>query len=112
MKIAVKKEIAYKDIKKYLQKCYGDLVPSGFGNQGECVNLVIFPCDRKGVVTSRYIRKALEKIKDTTIVTVYFAWCFSTEAKALVRENNGVVFGIHDFEWTDESWFVYKNGCG
>lgn len=110
MKIVVKEAIVYKNVKKYLPKCYGGLFPANFSNKEECVNIVIFPCDRKGVITSRYIQKALQKIKDSTLLTVYFAWCFSTEAKALIKENNGLIFGIHDFEWTDERWFIYKNG--
>jgi hypothetical protein len=33
------------------------------------------------------------------------------EAKTFIKENNGLIFGIHNFEWTDEEWFIYKNGC-
>ncbi len=110
MKIIIKEAIAYKDIKKYLPKHYSNLLSTSIDMKEEYVNLVIFPCDRKGVITSRYIQKALQKIKDSTLLTIYFAHTLSTEAKALIRENNGLVFGIDNFEWTDERWFIYKNG--
>lgn len=110
MKTVIKEAVIYKDIKKYLPKCYSDMLPSNFGTKEGYINLVIFPFDRKGVITSRYIQKALQKIKDSTILTIYFAYCLSTEAKALIREHNGLIFDIDNFEWTDESWFIYKNG--
>lgn len=108
----VKESIAFKDIKKYLPDRYGNLFPANFRNREECVNMVVFPYNKVGkVITSRYIQKALQKIKDRTLLTVYFAWSYSTEAKALIKENNGLIFNIDDYEWTDESWFQYKNYC-
>ena len=71
MKIVVKEAITCKSIKKYLPKCYRDVFPANFGNKGENVNIVIFPCDRKGVVTGRYIEKALQKMKGFSLLTVY-----------------------------------------
>lgn len=112
MKIVVKQEITCKNIKKYLPQCYSEMLPANFNNKGENVNIVIFPCDRKGVVTGRYIEKALQKMEGSSLLTVYFAWCFSTEAKTLIKENHGMIFEVHNFEWTDEEWFIYKNGCG
>ncbi len=110
MKIVVREAIICKNIKKYLPKNYSEVFPANFGNNGEKVNIVIFPCDRKGVITGRYIEKALQKIKGASLLTAYFAWCFSTEAKTLIKENKGMIVEIHDFEWTDETWFTYKNG--
>lgn len=111
MKIIVKEKILCKDIKKHLPKCYCDLFPTSFGNEGQYVNMIVFPYDRKGgVITSRYIQKGFQKIKDPALLTVCFAWCFSVEAESLIKENNGLIFNLNDFEWTDESWFKYKNG--
>ena len=110
MKIIMKEAITYKDIKKYLPKCFSDIFPVNIGTEEEYVNIVLFPCDRKGVITSRYIQKALFKLKDSTLRTIYFAYCFSTEAKALIRENNGLIFGVDNFEWEEARWFKYKSG--
>lgn len=109
MKTVIKENIAFKDMKKYLPERYGTIFPANFKNREERVNMVIFPYD-KHVITSRYIQKALQKIKDFTLVTVYFAHGYSTEAKALIKEKNGLLFYINDFEWTDERWAKVKNG--
>ncbi len=86
MKIVVKEAITCKSIKKYLPKCYRDVFPANFGNKGENVNIVIFPCDRKGVVTGRYIEKALQKMKGFSLLTVYSR---EQRAKWLLAETFG-----------------------
>ncbi len=111
MKIIIKEAITYNDIKKYLPKCYRDPFPVNINMEEEYINIVLFPCNRKAVITSRYIQKVLQKLKASTLRTVYFAYCLSTEAKALIRENNGLVFGVHNYEWEEESWITYKGGC-
>lgn len=112
MKTVVKEGIAFKDMKKYLPKRYGDLFPVNFRNREESVNAVIFPYDKaRGVITSSCIQKILDQLKDPALLTVYFASSFSTEAKALAKENNGLIFCLSNYEWTDESWHKCKNGC-
>lgn len=112
MKIEIKESINYKEIKKYIPKVYSDLLPANICNKAESINVVIFPVDRKGgVITSRYVQKALQKIKCTSLLTVFFAYSFSAEAKALIKDNNGLILDLNNVEWTDETWFGYKNGC-
>ena len=111
MKIIVREGITCKDIKKHIPKRYGDVVPTSLNNREESVNIVIFPYEGGGgVITGRYINQAYNKIKDTSLLTIFFARCFSMEAKELINSHNSLSLSLNNFEWTDESWFVYKGG--
>jgi len=89
------------NMKKYLSAQYVSLVNRSYYHQP--VTLICFPAD-KLAITSKSIRKALKKIKNTEVTILYFARCFTLEARKIIYENNGTAFSIIDFLWTDDSY--------
>ena len=102
MKILIKENIPYHNVKKYLPNSYVDLLPTNWRGES-IVNLIVFPVD-KNVITSRYMKKAQKRIKDKSAFTIYFAKRFTVDAKALVDDSEGRLFVLYDFDLTDEKW--------
>ncbi|MDE6788630.1 MAG: hypothetical protein K2J47_04835 [Ruminococcus sp.] len=109
MKIIIKEEIIcdYNNIKKYLPSQYASLVDRSF--YGKTVTLIFFP-DNKRTVTSSNIIKARKKLKNTDIIILYIARCFTIEATKVISESNGVALSLINFLWTDDSYNQIRGG--
>ena len=73
------------------------------------MTLVCFPTDQTAI-TSKYVEKALKKIKNQDVTVLYFAQCFTLEAINVINEKNGVAFTIIEFPWTDDRYNQIRGG--
>lgn len=106
----------HKDIAKFKLK---DLVPTAYRGlaegldgviEGE-VTLVIFPHNRKDVVKSSVVQKALAKIRiDTVNNLVVVGGCFSLESVDILKKHEAHFLSLSEFPWTDSRYSEIKQG--
>jgi len=109
LKIVIQEEI-YCDnhnLKKYLSPRYVSLVNKNYYKQ--IVTFVCFPIDQTAI-TSKNVEKALKKLKNKNVTTLYFARCFTLEAIKIINEKNGVTFSLIEFPWTDNNYSQIHGG--
>jgi hypothetical protein len=70
---------------------------------GVCYLVVQFAHDRRDVVTSAPVRRALEDIPGDQLVLVVGA-NFTVEAEMLLEARGALIARLGDFRWTDESY--------
>ena len=109
MKIIIQEEIFCdnRNLDKYLPARYVSLVSKNYYKQ--IVTFVCFPTDQT-VITSKYVGKALRKIKNQNVTVLYFARCFTLEAINAINEKNGAAFTIIEYPWTDDRYNQVRGG--
>ena len=109
MKIIIQEEIFCdnRNLDKYLPARYVSLVSKNYYKQ--IVTFVCFPADQT-VITSKYVGKALRKIKNQNVTVLYFARCFTLEAINVINEKNGAAFTIIEYPWTDDRYNQVRGG--
>ena len=109
MKIIIQEEIFCdnRNLDKYLPARYVSLVSKKYYKQ--IVTFVCFPTDQT-VITSKYVEKALRKIKNQNVTVLYFARCFTLEAINVINEKNGAAFTIIEYPWTDDRYNQVRGG--
>ncbi len=107
MKIIIKENIPYADVKKYLPKKYlGIFKPAA--EFSPFVNLVIFPYGKeKYVVTNRLFQKVRQSLGNQ-LKTLFFLDEMTIQAKRGLC-NDDVVFEYGGFVWDEERLFEIKN---
>lgn len=73
------------------------------------VDLVIFETGDGHVVSSKDLRKALDRRADSSSRLVAIGCDFTEEARALVDAQGGLAFSERSyFGWTDQTWHAVK----
>lgn len=107
MKIIIKENIPYTDVKKYLPKKYLWIFKPA-SDFSPFVNLVIFPYGKeKYVVTNRLFQKVRQKLGNR-LKTLFFLDEMTIQAKRGLGDDD-IVFEYGGFEWDEERLFEIKN---
>lgn len=109
MKIMIREGICCDNhnLKKYLPERYASLVTKNYYKQ--IVTFVCFPIDQHAV-TSKNVEKALKKIKNQNVTILYFARCFTLEAKKIINEKDGAAFVLNEFPWIEDHYNRIRGG--
>ena len=68
------------------------------------VTILLFPHNRRDVVISRHVSKALAKVSDSSEKLVAVGANFTDESINLLINRNVEVISLGDFYWTDKSY--------
>ena len=109
MKAIIKKSVSCKNIRKHLPPQYNDVIPASLKESEDIINIVCFPNGNGKVVTCKSVQSAYNKLADSSIPNVFFGFCFTMEARAMILENGDSFYFIDGFDWTDESWIKIHN---
>ena len=103
MKFIIKNNIKKENISKHVPKQYLPVLPNDLLFKE--VILIIFPCDKNEIITSKYIVKAINKINNNSMKKIYLGGCFTIESKEIIKNYNDLYFALDYFEWTDKAYF-------
>jgi hypothetical protein len=111
MKFRIDKNIDSNQIEERVPTEYKSLAEASKGViSGNCV-LITFPHNRKDVVKSSLVAKALKKLDDFSFETlVVVGGCFSVEAVELLKPYETIFLSLSEFPWTDARHTAIKSG--
>jgi hypothetical protein len=104
MKYRITKSLESHLIKERVPTEYKSLAVSCESQLGEFCTLIIFPHNRKDIVKSSIVDKALNKLgelTDSNLVVV--GGCFSAEAVEILNLKNAIFLSLSEFYWTDSA---------
>ncbi len=104
MKFRITKSLESHLVKTRVPTIYKELAENCESQLKKTCTLVVFPHDRKSVVKSTLVEKAIKKLGDEindSLVVV--GGCFSSEAIALLKSRNAIFLSLSEFPWTDSS---------
>ncbi|MGA4608620.1 hypothetical protein [Pseudoalteromonas maricaloris] len=111
MKFRIEQELEPSSIKDRVPPEYKGLASASEGSfEGQCA-LITFPHNRKDVVKSRIVLKALSKLKNSEFNTlVAVGGCFSLEAVDCLKSEGAIMLSLSEFSWTDARVTKIKSG--
>jgi hypothetical protein len=111
MKFHILRNLESHLVKERVPTEYKSLALSCESQLGESCTLITFPHDRKDVVKSSLVEKALKKLgdlSDSSLVVV--GGCFSVEAVEILNLKNAVFLSLSEYQWTDSRYNETHSG--
>ena len=101
MKYRILKGLESHLVKERVPTEYKNLAVSCESQLGELCTLIIFPHNRKDIVKSSLVEKALNKLGDLTDASlVVVGGCFSSESVDILNFKNAIFLSLSEFYWT------------
>lgn len=111
MKFRIETNIDAESLKDRVPTEYRGLAIACETQLSEKCTLITFPHNRKDVVKSGLVEKALKKLKENKSGSlVVVGGCFSLESVALLKGKSAVFLNLSEFPWRDESHTAIKSG--
>ena len=102
MKYRILKGLESHLVKERVPTEYKNLAVSCESQLGELCTLIIFPHNRKDIVKSSLVEKAINKLGDLTDASlVVVGGCFSSESVDILNFKNAIFLSLSEFYWTD-----------
>jgi len=111
MKFRIEYNIDAASLKDRVPTEYKGLAIACEAQLSDLCTLITFPHNRKDVVKSGLVEKALKKLKENmpgSLVVV--GGCFSLESVGLLKAKNAVFLNLSEFAWSDERHTAIKSG--
>jgi hypothetical protein len=100
MKCKIMKLVPRDKVEAHVPSAFrGQLQGKDFGT--EPVTMLLFPHDRRDVIHSRQVIKALAKVGDTPGAIIALAGSFTHESAQALSARGAWKFALSDFPWTD-----------
>jgi len=107
MKCKIIKSIPPDQLEARVPPAFRDQIHNfNFGNI--LITILLFPHDKRDVIHSRHVLKALSKIEDKTENLVALAGSFTQESEQALLARGAKLFSINEFFWTDKSYKQIK----
>lgn len=102
MKFIILKNLEAYLVKERVPTEYKSLALSCESQLGELTTLIIFPHNKKDIVKSSLVKKALNKLGELTDHSlVVVGGCFSAESVDLLHQQNAIFLSLSEIHWTD-----------
>jgi hypothetical protein len=112
MKFRIYRSIEPNYVKERVPTEYRDLAVAYETKFVNKCTLIVFPHNRKDVVKSNIVIKALSKLgASRTEILVVVGGCFSLESVEILSAENAVFLSLSEFNWTDKSFAEIKHGA-
>ena len=111
MKFRIQHKLEISRLKEIVPTAYRELASALEPTIEGPVTLITFPHDRRDVVKSSLVVKALKKLNpDTGGNLVALGGCFSLESVELLQNVNALLLCLSEFNWSDERHTAIKSG--
>ncbi len=111
MKFRIEQNIDALSLKDCVPTEYRSLAITCEAQLSEACTLIVFPHNRKDVVKSWLVEKALKRLKgnepESLVAVVGY---FSLESVALLKAKNTIFLNLSEFPWTDEGHITIRSG--